>query len=133
MLQSRDDEFKHPRELLIFAAVFYVGGFVLAAFEHFEEGFIRSDALWLGHAGLFTGSSLWITQKLGHAMIGVWLVRSVFVVAVLGWLYTSYRLVDGLGTLDGGLFLSLVLGVLLYGFWLLTWRATATIQANKSE
>ena len=121
------DRIKHPRELVILGIVSYLVGFVFSAFHNFEHEYIRGDAFWLGSVALFTGAALWISLNFGFLGAGKMIVRAFFIMVVIGWICASYEILISDLHIGIAVFLSLVLGCIVYAVWLLTWWPTVTI------
>ncbi|QQL45354.1 hypothetical protein [Sulfuriroseicoccus oceanibius] len=118
---------RHPRELIIFGALSYVFGALLAALDQSQQAFIRDDCFYIGTLALVSGLILWGSVKFRVLKAGKWIVRGLFVVIAVGWALASYELIVSDIHPAIRLLMLAVFGFFLAGSWLLTWWPTLTI------
>ena len=131
MPKQDKERFTHPRELIHSGLVMYLAGFIFSALDKFEYGYIRGDAFWLGNISVATGIILWASFNTGRPKIGRVVVRSFFLLVVMAWIYASSNLLASDLHIGVAIFLSIALGVLVLGVWMLTWWPTLTIKSEQ--
>jgi hypothetical protein len=99
-------------------------GLAFEAMDGFTSGYIREDALILGSFAIASSFVLWLTEMMHVPTIGRIVIRMIFVVAVIFWVYVAIAILrSGLSPVIG-IPLALGLSAMLYPIWLVTWFPT---------